>query len=191
MSVGGFANAGQAMTAWNEGKEQWHITRKEMAMKVLENQIENEQIENRIKELKGAQKAKYAASGVKGTEGSAADVVLTTEREGYRQLGIKKAFDVMNLAMMRSAGRLAKRAGGMAAMGAFFSSIGNAAYSTYSALSNRNSGGQNKSGSNPGANEGDYGTSDVYSPYYSGGGGGWSLLGGGGGYSGGGIGWSY
>jgi hypothetical protein len=124
MVMSAFGSANQGMSEWNLGKKTWHETKRQMALKEIQSAEEVRLMQNRLDELVGAQTAKYGSAGVK-LEGSPMDIINATQREGLSEIEYKKMLDLAQIAEMRRAGRLAKKAGGVAASGALMSGIGN------------------------------------------------------------------
>lgn len=124
----------QGYTSYKMGAEQWHQARREMAYKNIQSAEEVRQMENELAEIEGQQKSRYGASGVK-MEGSPADVMLATEREGRHQIEYKQMMDRFQVMEIRRAGRLAKKAGQMAFISGAFLGGGQAAGGIGSALS--------------------------------------------------------
>jgi hypothetical protein len=102
------------------------------------------QMNLRLKELLGEQKAGYGASGVK-SEGSPTDVMLTTTREGQRQIAYKNAMDQFRMAEERrqvgvqqfemiKASKLASMAGSVGAWAGAVQTVGTILSSAYNAL---------------------------------------------------------
>jgi hypothetical protein len=126
-SIGSFS---QGMTQYQAGKEQMRTAKRQSYYKMAQSKAEVAKMEADLSKLQGTQKARYGASGVK-MEGSPMDVMLATEREGRNTIAYKKLMDMAQVQELLRAGKLAQRAGGMAALGSTisgFSNIGSGAY---------------------------------------------------------------
>jgi hypothetical protein len=97
-----------------------------------------------LEELKGEQQAKYAASGVKTTEGSPMDVMIATERMGQEAIFERGLWAHIEAAFMKKAGRLIKRAATMSNITSAFSFGMNAAGQIGQMVSNMQGGAGNE-----------------------------------------------
>jgi len=112
------------MTSYEQGKQTWHNTVRQMAEQEIVDAETTRRMENQLSGLEGTQAARYGASGVE-MEGSPADVMLATEREGRQGIAYKEMMDQTKLLEMRKAGRQAKKAGQMALWGSIAGTVGN------------------------------------------------------------------
>ncbi len=124
--------ANEGMTAYNKGKQEAKLLKRQAMYTRVRGEEEAQDIEQATISAASTQRAQYGASGVK-MEGSPLEVMLNTELEGATAAKRTRFWANVQAWELMKAGKMAKKAGGYAALGSLFSGIAQAA-STWSGM---------------------------------------------------------
>lgn len=133
VATSGLSSISQGITSWKKGEEENKIAKRKAGYLAIESAEEERRMKMELEELQGKQAAKYGASGVR-SEGSPMDVMLSTQREGQKEIDFKKLMNAIKIRETLKAGALAKKAGTSGAIGSVLSGIANVGGQVYSLL---------------------------------------------------------